>query len=200
MSIQRIATEIRIVSLVGLGAQVLLGTIPAIWLLLTSVNRSINPIPIAQSGGNWGMAILALIALAFSIGWWVMQYRMSKWLLDRDRRPPRARVIKSLQAGLAANLFGMILVILAALGYAWFLFIKVLGTPRGAVMIQPNALVPTAVFSQLDAITILAIVHTLAAELVGILGYFWLLQRVRAYQPERQQTGSEEFYYEEYVE
>jgi hypothetical protein len=182
MNIQRLAQEIRLVSIITFCVQIGLGIIPIVWLIVASINRSVNSGAIVRNSGSWGLGILALFALGFSIVWWVFQWRLSRILPDAHRRPPRARTIRSLQTGLGVNLGGMLLVVLAAMSYSWYLFIRVLNTPRGSISIQPNALLPTPAFTQLDAITILAIMHTIAALLVGIAGYSWLLYRVRNYQ------------------
>jgi hypothetical protein len=200
MNIQRLAQEIRIVSIVSFCVQLALGVIPAIWLFVALINRSVNSGAIANTAGSWGLGVLSLIALLFSIVWWFFQWKLAKILPDVHRRPPRAKAVQSFQTGLVVNLGGMVLVVLAAIGYAWFLFVKVVGTPRGSITIQPNALVPTPVFTQLNAITILAIVHTIAALLVGVAGYSWLLYRVRSYQPGNRKPHSDELYPDEVVQ
>jgi hypothetical protein len=182
MNIQRLAQEMRLVSIVTFCIQIGLGMIPIGWLIVASINRSVNSGAIVRNSGSWGLGVLSLLALGFSIVWWFFQWRLSKILPDAQRRPPRAKTIRSLQAGLGINLGGMLLVVLAAISYSWYLFIRVLNTPRGSISIQPNALLPTPAFTQLDAITILAIMHTIAALLVGIAGYSWLLYRVWNYQ------------------
>jgi hypothetical protein len=185
-TIQSLATEIRIVSIACFWLQLFLGSVPIAWLLVSSLNRNFNPQQVSFSSyTSWSMGLLSLIALGFSIVWWYRQLRLSRRIPNRDERPSRASMIKSLQTGFIVNIVCMALLVLAALGYSWLLFLRVMTNPQGSVFMQPGALVPNPVFTQLDALAILAIVHTVAAGLIGIIGYLWLLKRVNEYRTGR---------------
>lgn len=185
-NIQSIATEIRIVSIICFWLQLLLGSVPIAWLLISSMNRQFNPQQVSLSSGtSWFVGVLALIALGFSVIWWYRQLRLARRIPNRDERPRRTSMVKSLQTGLALNIVSMIFLVLAALGYGWLLFLRVMSNPQGSVFMQPGALVPQPIFTQLDALAILAIIHTVAAGLIGIIGYLWLLKRVTTYPTSR---------------
>lgn len=186
-NIQSIANEIRLVSIAGFWSQLFLGSVPIAWLLISSINRKFNPqqVNLASTGTSWVMGFLALVALVFSVVWWYQQLRLARRIPGRGDRPSRASMIKSLQTGFILNLVSMVLLVLAALGYGWLLFFRVLSNPQGSVFMQPGALVPKPVFTQLDALAILAIIHTVAAGLIGMIGYLWLLKRVTEYRTSR---------------
>jgi hypothetical protein len=182
-NIRAIATEIRLVSIAGFWLQLLLGSVPIAWLLISSINRKFTPqqARLTSTGSSWFIGFLALVALVSSVIWWYRQLRLARRIPDRDERPSRASMIKSLQTGFILNLISMALLVLAALGYGWLLFFRVISNPQGVVFMQPGALVPQPVFTQLDALAILAIIHTVAAGLIGMIGYLWLLKRVTEY-------------------
>lgn len=185
-SIEFLAREVNFVSRICFVSQLILGIIPSISFVILVINQKINPYQSAVNFGvGWALGFLSLIGLGFSIFWWTRIKKLPPKLRDTQRRPPRREVIQDLKTGLIVNLGGMVCLGISSLIYIWVLMVKVMVIPARGVSIQSNALVPLQVITSLDIISLLAIIHTIAAELLGVLGYLWLANRVINFHSER---------------
>jgi len=186
-SVQRLAGQIQVIGNACLWAQIVLGVVPAIaWLIiLLSQSRTAK-----NYGMSWVMGGLSILALVFSILWWFRNRQLARKLRNPNHRLKREGLQQSLEAGLVVNLFGMVVLMVAGLSYGWVLMAKVLTTtPQMTFAAVRPSIVP------IDIMALLIIIHTIAAELVGVLGYLWLANRVDNYEgeftPLLEETGNE---------
>lgn len=175
-SVQHLAGQIRVIGNVCLWGQLVLGLVPAIVWLVILLNQSRT---LGRSGISWLMGSLSILALIFSILWWFRNQQLARRLRKPNHRLRREGLQQSLEAGLVVNLFGMVVLMIAGLSYGWVLMAKVLTTtPQFTLTASRPSIVP------LDIMALLIIIHTVAAELVGVLGYLWLANQVDNYEGE----------------
>ncbi len=175
-SVQRLAGQIRVIGNICLWAQIVLGLVPAIAWLVILLNQSRAAGSYAMS---WLTGSLSILALIFSILWWFRNQQLARKLRSPNHRLRREGLQQSLEAGLVVNLFGMAVLMVAGLSYGWVLMAKVLTTtPQFTIATARPSIVP------IDIMALLIIIHTIAAELVGVLGYLWLANRVDNYEGE----------------
>ncbi|MCS6812264.1 MAG: DUF3611 family protein [Cyanobacteria bacterium] len=175
-SIHRLAGQIRVIGNVCLWGQLVLGLVPAIVWLVILLNQSRT---LGRSGISWLMGSLSILALIFSILWWFRNQQLARRLRKPNHRLRREGLQQSLEAGLVVNLFGMVVLMIAGLSYGWVLMAKVLTTtPQFTLTTSRPSIVP------IDIMALLIIIHTVAAELVGVLGYLWLANQVDNYEGE----------------
>ncbi len=174
-SVQRLAGQIRLIGNICLWAQIVLGLVPAIAWLVILLNQRQG----GRYGVSWLMGSISILALIFSILWWFRNQQLARKLRSPNHRLRREGLQQSLEAGLLVNLFGMVVLMVAGLSYGWVLMAKVLTTtPQFTIATARPSIVP------IDIMALLIIIHTIAAELAGVLGYLWLANQVDNYEGE----------------
>jgi hypothetical protein len=164
------------------GIQLFLGLFPILLLVFLLVFRLVAE---PARGTNWVETILmflCLLTLSVSIYWSYCYTQLAKRLQHTSERPARAAVKQQLWRGVGLNLSGMAITILIAFGLAWELSITVLFRPQLATVTSGQGNVmkmgQAGVASPIEVIGMQAIVHTLAAELIGVVISLWLLRQL----------------------
>ncbi|WP_088888802.1 DUF3611 family protein [Leptolyngbya ohadii] len=173
-----IAHAFRWLGWTGLGLQSLLGFLPILVLIGNILAK-----PTGQTGGwSFGLwlAIACLIILGFSIYWCFRYIQVGNRLPNRNLRPAKANVIRDLKIGLLANIGIMAIALLVALSRVGTLTVKMLTLPQGATVVAPNQIGTTlgpagALITPSNMIAIQAMLHTIAAGLVGAVVALLLL-------------------------
>lgn len=175
---QEIAYVFRGLGWLGLGLQALLGFLPILVLVSNILTK-----PARQTGG-WSLglwlAIVCLIILGFSLYWCFRYVQIASRLSDRNLRPAKAKVIRSLKIGLLANIGIMAIALLIALSRVTSLTFKMLTLPQGATVVTPNQIGTSvgaagALITPSNMIAVQAMLCTIAAGLVGAVVALLLL-------------------------
>jgi len=175
---EQIARNCQQLGWVGFWLQVFLGLIPLLVVLLSVVSR------LGQWTGNLFsvglvLAILCLGFLVFSTYWSFRYTRMAARLRVPESRPSKSGVKRSLQNGLLTNLTVMVLAVAIALSQVSKLTIRMLTVPQGATVVMPNQTAAQgALVSPSNMLAIQALVHAIAAGLIGVIIALLLIQQV----------------------
>jgi hypothetical protein len=179
---EQIARNCRILGWIGFWLQVALGVIPLLVMLGLVVARLGQWPGGVFSLGLW-LGVLCLAFLIFSTYWSYRYTRLAGRLRVRESRPTKSGVKRALRIGLLANLAVMAIAILIALGYVSQITFRMLTVPQGATVLTPNQAVPQgALVSPSNMLAIQAIVHAMAAGLIGIIIAGLLIQQVSRHQ------------------
>lgn len=175
---EQIARTCQQLGWIGFWLQVFLGLIPLLVVLLAVVSRLGQWTGSIFSLGLW-LAILCLGFLVFSTYWSFRYTRMARRLRGTESRPSKSGVNRSLRIGLLTNLTVMTLAVLIALGQVTQMTIRMLTVPQGAAVVVPNqAGTQGALVSPSNMLAIQALVHAIAAGLIGVIIALLLIQQV----------------------
>jgi len=134
-----------------------------------------------SSLGLW-LSLLCLAFLIFSTYWSYRYTRLVSRLKVRESRPTKSSVKRALKIGLFANLAVMTIAVLIAFWYVSPITLRLLTVPQGATIVTPNqAVTQGALVSPSNMLAVQAIVHTMAAGLVGIIIAGLLIQQVSSH-------------------
>lgn len=175
---RQIARNCRRLGWVGFWLQVLLGVIPLLVVLVLVLSRLGQWAGGLFSLGLW-LAVLCLGFLIFSTYWSFRYTQLAGRLEVPESRPSKSGVKRALRTGLLANLAVMTIAGLIALGYVSQLTLRMLTVPQGATVVTPNqAVTQGALVSPSNMLAIQAMVHAIAAGLVGVIIALLLIQQV----------------------
>lgn len=176
--LQAIALAFRRIGWISFWAQVVLGAVSAVLLLVFAVFGQRTGSPTNNPGTGFGifLAVCGLVALGVSIYFAFRYTRLGNQLqsANPDNRPRRSTTVQVLRLGLIINLVGMLLAIFGAQA--------LVGTLVGRA-ISPQAVTtqlfdPNRIISGLDMLVVQANTNTVFAHFVGLVGSLWLLNRV----------------------
>ncbi len=177
---RQIADSFRWLGWVGFCLQALLGFIP-ILVIVMIVLFSPGQRQIGFSFGMW-LAIACLGILLFSIYWCFRYTQVANKLENPELRPPKSQVIGDLRKGLVANISIAVIAVLIALSRVAGLTFQMLTLPPGATVVTPNSaatmVTQGAIITPSNMIAIQAMIHAIAAGLVGIIVALLLLYQV----------------------
>ena len=175
---EQIARNCRRLGWLGFWLQVVLGLVPLLVVLGLFFSKLGQWRWEAFSLGFW-LAVLCLGFLMLSIYWSYRYTRMSRRLEVPEVRPSKSGVKRTLRIGLLANLAIMAIAVLIALGRVNQLTFRMLTVPQGATVVTPNqAVMQGALVSPSNMLAIQAMVHAIAAGLVGAIIALLLIQQV----------------------
>jgi len=175
-----LAKQFKRLGWLGFWIQLALLAIPII-LLIYVVSVS-SPESAQQKGiylGNY-LSYGSLLIMIFTTFWFYRYTRLGKKIADPALRPSQASVNRTLWIGLWAGSLGVafsLLLMMSAVGRLLFIL---LANPQTGIMVAPTlgGADPVMSVSAIDAVSLAALLKTLAAELV-VLGFtLWLLFRV----------------------
>jgi hypothetical protein len=178
VSLQAIAKAFRLYGWIGFWAQIVLGVISAVILLLFAVFTQRAGSPSNNPGTGFGifLAVCGLVALGVSTYFSFRYTRLGNQLQSSNpsNRPRKSVTIQVLRLGLIVNLVGMLLTIFGA--YA------IIGTLVGRA-ISPQAITtqlidPNRIISGLDVLAVQANTNTIFAHFLGLVSALWLINRV----------------------
>ncbi|NJR57819.1 MAG: DUF3611 family protein [Cyanobacteria bacterium CRU_2_1] len=177
---QEIARSLRWLGWAGFWLQTLLGFIPTLVVVTTTLFGARQP-QSRSSLGIW-LAIACLIFLIFSIYWCFRYTQLASKLEDRDLRPAKAQVIRDLKLGLLTNVGIMAIAVLIALARVGTLTFKMLTLPPGSTVITPHQtgtmVAQGTLITPSNMIAIQAMINAIAAGLVGAVVALLLLYQV----------------------
>lgn len=163
---------------IGFWAQVVLGSIPVVLIAYTFTFSQ------SSSGPRAGLAIVeyltvaSLLLLLFTTIWFRRYIGLGRSLADPLDRPPPSIVLSRVWTGLVASSLGVLLsftVMLIEVAHLLFYF---LSAPQGGVPVfQTPGLGQASWVSAVDMLSLMALLLTLAAELVVLIFGLWLLFR-----------------------
>lgn len=168
---QKVADTLRVGGTISFWVQLVLLVTSAIILIFA----------IADPGFNINLdSLFRLIPTVGAIGvlgysaYWSWHYiRISKKLRSSEphRYPSRAEVAQTLERGLAINLVGLILTLIASQTIVTALLVKALTVPAGIAVTRPGLLIDA-----LDIFVIQACLFLIMTGVVGMAIAFWLLR------------------------
>ncbi len=189
-SMGQIAYSFKWLGWLGIWFQALLGFIPILVVLMNVFFGSGQKYQLGLSFNLW-LAIIALLALLFSIFWFYRYTRIGNRLIDSQLRPSKGEVYRVLKIGLVTNLAILTLGVLIALLRVSALTFKMLAVPQGATVIAPSpvspitpgaaTLTPGALITPSNMIAIQSMIHGIAAGLIGVVIALLLLSLVGLY-------------------
>lgn len=178
---RQIAYAFRWLGWVGFALQSFLGLIPILVVVMVVLFDPKQQQQIGLSLGLW-LAIACLGMLIFSIYWCFRYTRLADLLEVADLRPGKVKVYRELKLGLVVNIGIMVIGVVIALLRVSALTFKMLTLPPGSTVISPNQAVTTVaqgtVIAPSNMIAIQAMVHAIAAGLVGIIVSLLLIAQV----------------------
>lgn len=175
---QQIARNCRYLGWLGFWLQMVLGLVPLL-VVVGLVFARLGQWPRGLlSLGLW-LAILCLGFLVFSTFWSFRYTRLANRIETADARPSKSGVKRSLTIGLLTNLAVMTMAVLIALSQVSQLTFRMLSIPQGATVVTPDQTTAQgALISPSNMLTIQAMVHAIAAGLVGVLVALLLIQQI----------------------
>ncbi|HEY9698183.1 MAG TPA: DUF3611 family protein [Trichocoleus sp.] len=184
-AIQRVAGALRIIGWGSFWAQVVLGVISAIVLLVagsslgSSRPNPANPASAAATNPGTGtglfLAFLGIVALGGSIYWAFRYTRLARKLKSANAadRPKRGDAIQTLQIGVLINLGGLLVAVLGAQAISGSLLLK--SFAQGFTIFAGNAL---NFITPLDLLVVQANTNTILAHLIGLGSTLLILRSI----------------------
>lgn len=182
-AMESLAKTFRRLGRLGFWVQVVLGSFPVI--LMTYIFIFTGTVKL--SGTRAGLAIveyltiLNLLVLLFTTLWFYRYPALGRRLLDPETRPTEAQVERTVWIGLVASSLGAVfsmVVLILEVGQLLFYF---LAAPQGgipAIQTAPGTVGGAASWvSTVDVASLMALLLTLTAEVVGLVLGLWLLFR-----------------------
>lgn len=162
---------------IGFWAQIVLGVISGVLLLIASASligakQRTNGIEIGVLCAIGGAGFL-VVAIFFSSRYMRIARLMMRG--DENGRPKKADTIHLIRQGLISNIIGMFLTILGAQALAGIVLIKSLNVPQGTFNVGSN---PTQFVNSVDLLIVQANTNTILAHFTGIVTSLWLLNRI----------------------
>lgn len=186
----RLGRSFRRIGQAGFWAQILLAIIPVVvgsaaFMVSTSVNA-----PGSRFGLVGYLAIASFVILLFTTLWFRRYIRIGARLeADGGAMSPKA-LLRTVWTGLIASSCGILLSIVVTIFEVGYLLFRFLEAPQGGVpVIQTGG--DAAWISAIDVLSLLALVFTMAAEIIVLVLGLLLLSRVWAAQRPGAPSGSE---------
>lgn len=120
------------------------------------------------------LAIASLLVLAFTTFW----FRRYVWIADRLDNFSAAGLQRTVWVGISASAAGICFSIVVMLAEVIYLLFRFLETPQGGVPVLQTTLDQASWVSAIDMLSLLALVMTIAAEIVALVLGLLLLSRV----------------------
>ncbi|MBR8830230.1 MAG: hypothetical protein N5P05_002891 [Chroococcopsis gigantea SAG 12.99] len=176
-AVQRAASILMQQGRIGFWAQIVLGVISAVLLLIASASligfkQRTQGIEIGVLCAIGGVGFL-VVAIIFAYNYMRIAKQMVQ--LSSENRPKKADTIRLIRRGLMANITGMFLTILGAQALAGIVLIKSLNVPQGTFNVGTN---PTQFVNSVDLLIVQANTNTILAHFTGIVTSLWLLNRI----------------------
>jgi Protein of unknown function (DUF3611) len=169
----------------GFWLQVVFGSFPALlltyyFLFSRSGAGSPSGVPFLEY-----LTIINLLMLLVTIYWSYRYTRLSKQIMDPEKRPPERTVVDIVWIGVLASavsmLFSMIVLLIEAANMLFFF----LRAPQGGIPVIQTAGAEAPYFvSSVEMVSLMALILTLFAELIVLLFSLWLLFRTTLGSPE----------------
>lgn len=184
-SVEALARSFIRLGRIGFWTQIVLGSIPVVLIAYTfTFARS-------PSGPRAGLAIVeyltiaSMLLLVFTTIWFWRYVRLGRDLADPVDRPSPTTVIGRVWTGLVASTIGVLLSLTIMLVEVAHLLFYFLATPQGGVPVFQTTTAGSASWvSAVDMLSLMALLLTLAAELVVLVFGLWLLSRTIRDYPE----------------
>ncbi len=175
--IDGLASAFRRVGRIGFWAQVVLGSFPVILMLYVftfsgNVSGTRAGLPIVEY-----LTVANLLLLFFTTAWFYRYGSLSRKIADPATRPTETAVAGAVWTGLVASSLGIIFsiaVMMIDVGQLLFYF---LAAPQGGIPTLQTTSVGGSWVSAVDLASLMALVMTLAAEVVATVLGLWLLFR-----------------------
>ena len=170
----------------GFWIQVALLAIPLVlfvYVLFTSSPDS--PLRRGIDLGNY-LSYGSLLVLLFTTFWFFRYTRLGRRIADPELRPAQSSVVKVLWIGLWASCLGVLFSMLLITSSVGRLLFVLLANPQTGIMVAPTiGGEPTYSISAIDAVSLMVLLITLAAELIVVCFTLWLLFRTTTAKTEK---------------
>jgi hypothetical protein len=120
----------------------------------------------------------SLLVMLFTTVWFFRYTRLAKRIADPELCPPQSSITRTIWIGLGAGCVGILfsmLLMLSAVGRMLFIL---MATPQTGIPLATPGGDPTTTLSAIDAVSLMAVLLTLVAELIVLAFSLWLLFRV----------------------
>jgi hypothetical protein len=175
---EKLAKQFARLGWLGFWIQLALLAIPLLLLVYVLVLRT--PESAHQSGIDLSNYLSngSLVVMVFTTFWFFRYTRVGKRIADPERRPPRLSVERTLWVGLWASCLGIFFSMVLLFSAVGRMLFTLLSTPQTGLMLAPSpGSDPGQFISAVDAVSLIALLIILAAELI-VLGFsIWLLFR-----------------------
>ena len=168
---------------IGFWSQLVLGTFPIAVMIFVlffagTLSGTRSGVPFIE----W-LTLANILILFFTIFWFHRYRRLGKRIADPTLRPTSEEVAGKVWTGLVASSLGVLFSILVMLFDVGQIFFYFLSAPQGGVpAIQLNGTAGATFVSAIDMASLMALVLTMAAEVLVTMMGLWLLFRTsRAY-------------------
>lgn len=168
---------------IGFWSQLVLGTFPIAVMIFVlffagTLSGTRSGVPFIE----W-LTLANILILFFTIFWFHRYRKLGKRIADPALRPTSEEVAGKVWTGLVASSLGVLFSILVMLFDVGQIFFYFLSAPQGGVpAIQLNGTAGATFVSAIDMASLMALVLTMAAEVLVTMMGLWLLFRTsRAY-------------------
>jgi hypothetical protein len=182
-TLQQIAKAFRIIGWIGFWAQLVLGVVSAVIVLVytTFGQRPGSP---NNPGNGFGifLAICGLVTLGVSIYLAFRYTRLGNQLQSSNpnNRPRKIETVQVLRLGVIVSLVGILLTLLGAQAIVGTLTARAISQPGFGAYPLPGT--QSTLISGLDMLVVQANTNTVTAHFAGLLASLWLLNRINRQQ------------------
>ena len=122
----------------------------------------------------------SLLVMLFTTFWFFRYTRLAKRIADPESCPPQSSLTRTVWIGLGAGCVGIFFSMLLMMSAVGRMLFVLMATPQtGIPLASPvGGSDPTTTLSAIDAVSLMAVLVTLAAELIVLAFSLWLLFRV----------------------
>jgi uncharacterized protein DUF3611 len=175
---QRFGAQLSLLGRVGFYTQLALLVVPvlfALYVLLLSRGRTAGDIGFANL-----ISLASSLVMIFTTYWFYRYIRLGDKVRDPAQFAPKSKAVTTLWVGLWAGGLGILLSLLLLLVAAWRILYVLLANPQTGMLVAPNPGWgnPSYSISAIDAVSLVANVITLGAELLVLSLTLWLLFRL----------------------
>lgn len=181
--VESLATTFERTGRIGFWSQLVLGTFPvAVMIFVLFFAGNLSGTRAGVPFIEW-LTLGNVLVLFFTIFWFHRYRKLGKRIADPATRPTGEEVIGKVWTGLVASSLGVVFSILVMLFDVGQIFFYFLSAPQGGVpAIQLNGTAGATFVSAIDMASLMALVLTMAAEVLVTMMGLWLLFRTsRAY-------------------
>ncbi len=175
---ERLAKQFSWLGWIGFWTQLALVVIPILLLLYVLFVSS------PESAQRKGIELSdylshgSLLVMVFTTYWFFRYTRLSKRIADPDLRPAQSSVVKTLWIGVGAGYLGVFFSMVLMINAVGRIFFVLMATPQTGVPLAAVGGDPAMTLSAINAVSMSALLFTLAAELIVLSFSLWLLFRV----------------------
>lgn len=182
-----LARTFRRVGRFGFWLQIVIGAIPIVIGVLVLSRATILP------GGRFAVigyfALFSLLILVFTTLWFLRYARLARHIEQKDGKWTHRRLTRAVAIGLGASSAGILFSTVVMIVEVSYLLIIFLEMPQGGLPVIQTSADHASWVSAIDALSLMALVLMVAAEVIVLVLGLWLLHRVTTATAEHEKTS-----------